>query len=189
MKLKLLIALFVTALPASAAFAESITIEKVTATPSPAKVGQPVQITIEASNADQGICGLSVKWGDGVREKPEKVGGVHKTFPLTFQHTYTKPGTYEIKADGKRAETYLDCMGEAKFMITVEPAEKVVTAANPTKTTCPANWALKGKVTQNGSYTCTPKKKNAAKPEKPLDCPEGTSYFMSNKALGCEKSQ
>ena len=186
MKRKLLIALFVTALPASAAFAESITIEKVTATPSPVKVGQPVQITIEASNADQGVCGLSVKWGDGVREKPEKVGGRHKTFPLTFQHTYTKPGTYEIKADGKRAETYLDCMGKATTMITVEPA--AVAAATPAKTTCPVDWALKGKVAKNGSYTCTPKKKNAAKPEKPQDCPEGTSYFMSNKALGCEKS-
>jgi hypothetical protein len=175
-------------LPVSPAFADSPTIEKITAAPSPAKVGQPVTITIDAQNAAESMCGLDLNWGDGNREKPKKVGGNHKPFPLTFQHTYSKPGTYEIKADGKRAETYLGCMGKVKYMITVEAAAAAATAAMPAKPACPVDWALKGKAAKDGSYTCTPKKKGAAKPEKAIDCPAGTSYFMSSKALGCEKA-
>ena len=105
-----------------AAFAANPTIDKISAIPSPAKVGEPVTITIEASDVEGGMCGLDLNWGDGNRMPPKKVGGNHKNFPLTLQHTYSKPGTYEIKADGKRAETYLGCMGKAKFMLTVEGA-------------------------------------------------------------------
>jgi hypothetical protein len=187
MKRKLLTALLVIALPVAPAFADSPTIDKITATPSPAKVGQAVQITIDAQNAVDGMCGLDLNWGDGNREPPKKVGGNHKPFPLTLQHTYSKPGTYEIKADGKRAETYLGCLGKVKYMITVEAATAAVAAA-PMKTSCPTDWALKGKAAKDGSYTCAPKKKGAAQPEKPVDCPAGTSYFMSSKALGCEKA-
>lgn len=188
MKRKLLIALLAVALPAAPALADAPTIETITATPSPAKVGQPVQITIDAKNAAEGMCGLDLNWGDGNREKPKKVGGNHQPFPLTLQHTYSKPGTYEIKADGKRAETYLGCMGKVKYMITVEGAAAATTAGASAKTACPTDWMLKGKIAKDGSYTCTPKTKGAAKPEKAIDCPAGTSYFMGNKALGCEKA-
>ncbi|MBK8523788.1 MAG: PKD domain-containing protein [Betaproteobacteria bacterium] len=167
------------------AFAANPTIDKITATPSQAKVGEPVTITIEASDAEGGMCGLDLNWGDGNRMPPKKVGGNHKNFPLTLQHTYTKPGTYEIKADGKRAETYLGCMGKAKLMLTVEGAA----AAAGGKPACPADWKLKGKAAKDGSFTCAPSKKGAAKPEKELTCPAGTSYFFSSKSLGCEKSQ
>ena len=192
MKRKLLTALLALALPValpiSPAFADAPTIEKITASPSPAKVGQAVTITIDAQNAAEGMCGLDLNWGDGNREKPKKVGGNHKPFPLTFQHTYSKPGTYEIKADGKRAETYLGCMGKVKYMITVDAAAAAKTAGAPATSPCPTDWMLKGKAAKDGSYTCTPKKKGAAKPEKAIDCPAGTSYFMSVKALGCEKA-
>jgi hypothetical protein len=169
-----------------AAFAANPTIEKITATPSPAKAGEPVTITIEASDTEGGMCGLDLNWGDGNRMPPKKVGGNHKNFPLTLQHTYTKPGTYEIKADGKRAETYLGCMGKAKYMLTVEGAATPAAAGKPA---CPADWALKGKAGKDGNFTCTPKRKGAAKPEKELPCPAGTSYFFGSKALGCEKTQ
>lgn len=163
------------------------TIDKISATPSPSKTGETVTITIEASEAENGMCGLSLNWGDGNKMPPKKVGGNHKNFPLTMQHTYAKPGTYEIKADGARAETYLPCMGKVKYMHTVEAA-----AAAPDKaagSACPADWALKGKVAKDGSFTCTPKKKGAAKPAQELTCPAGTSYFFGSKALGCEKAQ
>lgn len=186
MKRKLLTALVIGALPASATFA-AITIDKITATPSPAKAGQPVQVTIDAKNPEDGICGVGIKWGDGSRQEPEKVGGQHKTFPLTFQHTYATAGAYKIKADGQRADTYLGCLGKADIIVTVEPA--VAAPAAPAKASCPADWKMKGKPAKDGSYTCAPAKKGAAKPDKALDCPAGTSYFMSSKALGCEKTQ
>ena len=178
--------LFAAALPA---FAASPTIDKITATPSPAKVGQPVTITIEATDAEGGMCGLDLNWGDGNRNPPQKVGGNHQNFPITLQHTYQKPGTYEVKADGKRADTYLGCLGKVKYMLTVEAAAPGKAAAGAAAAPCPADWALKGKVAKDGSFSCTPKKKGAAKPDKELACPQGTSYFFGAKALGCEKAQ
>lgn len=163
------------------------TIDKISATPSPSKVGEAITITIEASEAENGMCGLSLNWGDGNKMPPKKVGGNHKNFPLTMQHTYQKPGTYEIKADGARAETYLPCMGKVKYMHTVEAAAaaKAGGAASP----CPDEWKLKGKAAKDGSFTCTPKAKGAKKPAQELACPSGTSYFFGSKALGCEKAQ
>lgn len=169
-----------------AALAANPTIDKITATPAPSKVGEQIAITIEASDAEDGMCGMVVNWGDGNRTEPKKVGGNHKNFPIVMQHTYAKPGTYEIKANGARAETYLGCMGKVKYMHTVDGA--VATAA-PGKPACPADWAMKGKAGKDGSFTCTPKKKGAAKPEKEPGCPAGTSYFYGSKALGCEKTQ
>jgi hypothetical protein len=163
------------------------TIDKISATPSPSKTGEAVTITIEASDAENGMCGLSLNWGDGNKMPPKKVGGNHKNFPLTMQHTYAKAGTYEIKADGARAETYLPCMGKVKYMHTVEAAAAKAGAA--TTSACPEGWGLKGKTAKDGSFTCTPKAKGAKKPEKELACPANTSYFYGSKALGCEKAQ
>lgn len=174
------------------AIAGNPSIDKITATPSPAKVGEPVTIVIEAADAEGGMCGLDVNWGDGNRNPPQKVGGNHKNFPITLQHTYQKPGTYEVKADGKRADTYLGCLGKVKYMLTVEAATVAPGKAGGTAVAapaCPADWAPKGKAAKDGSFTCTPKKKGAAKPDKALACPAGTSYFFSAKALGCEKAQ
>lgn len=173
------------------AIAGNPTIDKITATPSPARVGEPVTITIEASDAEGGMCGLDLNWGDGNRMPPKKVGGNHKNFPITLQHTYQKPGTYEIKADGKRAETYLGCMGKAKLMLAVEaaPMGAAKAGAAAAGTACPADWKLKGKIAKDGSFTCTPKMKGAAKPAQELPCPAGTGYFYGSKALGCEKTQ
>lgn len=81
-----------------------------------------------------------------------------------MQHTYAKPGTYEIKADGARAEDlYLPCMGKVKYMHTVEAAAAKAGAA--TTSACPEGWGLKGKAAKDGSFTCTPKAKGAKKPE------------------------
>jgi hypothetical protein len=169
------------------ALAGNPNIDKITATPSPSKVGEVVTITIEASDAEGGMCGLDVNWGDGNRNPPKKVGGNHKGFPVTLQHTYQKAGTFEIKADGKRADTYLGCTGKAKYMHTVEAA--AAKAGAPAGSACPEGWGIKGKTAKDGSFTCTPKAKGAKKPEKELTCPSGTSYFYGSKALGCEKSQ
>jgi hypothetical protein len=185
MKRAALTALLALSIPAFA----SPSIETVTATPSPAKVGQAVKVTINAKDATDGICGLDVWWGDGNRDKPRRMGGQHEAFPITVEHTYSKPGTYTIKANGKRAGSYLGCPGEGTTNLTVEAVAAVAaTPAAAAKAACPTDWALKGKAAKDGSYTCSPKKKGAAKPEKAIDCPAGTSYFMSSKALGCEKA-
>ena len=159
-------------------------IDSVTFSPSPAKVGQPVKITVNADDAESNVmCGLTVHYDDGTSEPPQRVGGgKDPNFPRTFEHTYAKPGSYKVKAEGERAMTALGCMGEKIEMLVVEAA-----TATAAKTPCPEGWGMKGKAGKDGSFSCTPKK-GAAKPANALSCPAGTSYFVSSKALGCEKA-
>lgn len=182
MKRTVLVSLLAIALPVFA----GTSIESVTSIPTPAKAGEPVSVTISSTDADGGMCGMEVEWGDG-SVTLKQVGGNHKPFPLTLQHTYAKPGDFRIKASGKRVETYLPCSSQVRYIIKVEGAAPA--AADTAKAACPTGWAMKGKATKDGSYTCAPKAKGAKKPEKELACPAGTSYFFSSKSLGCEKAQ
>ncbi len=170
----------------SAAALAAPSISSVTAAHTSVHTGQPVKITVNADNAAGGICGLVVHYGDGKSEEPQKVGGSWPEFPRAFEHTYARPGTYTIKAEGQRAGSYLSCSGEATLQLTVEAPPPPPVAA-PAKPQCPEGWAMKGKVAKNGAFTCTPKKKGAKKPETPLPCPEGTNYFASGNRLGCGK--
>ncbi len=167
-----------------AAFAASNTIDKIVSTPTPGKAGSPISVTISAAEADGGMCGMEVEWGDGAVTK-KQMGGNHPNFPITLEHTYAKPGDYRIKASGKRIDTYLGCMGQFRHIVKIEGGAAAAAAGG----TCPEGWGMKGKAAKDGSFTCTPKAKGAKKPEKELACPAGTSYFVSNSKLGCEKSQ
>ena len=90
-------------------------------------------------------------------------------------------------AAGDKVENAFGCNGKQIVMYKVDAAAAAKAAAG--SSTCPTDWALKGKAGKDGSFTCVPKKgvKNAKKPEQPIDCPTGTSYFTKGKALGCEK--
>ena len=181
-KLPLLFALLSLAL-APQVFAAKI--DSITFSPSPAKAGQPVKVTVNSDEVDANAnCGLTVHYDDGSSEPPQRVGGKDPNFPRTFEHIYAKPGSYKVKAEGQRAMSSLGCMGEKIETLIVEAP-----AATASKAACPDGWGMKGKVAKDGSFSCTPKKKGAAKPEKAVDCPAGTSYFVSSKALGCEKAQ
>lgn len=158
-------------------------INSVTFVPSPAKAGQQVKITVTADDAEgNSMCGLKVHFGDGTSNPPQRVGGKDPGFPRTFEHTYTSPGSYNIKAEGERAMNAFGCLGEKTETLVVEAA-----TASAAKTACPDGWGMKGKAAKDGSFSCSPKK-GAAKPAKAMDCPTGTSYFVSSKALGCEKA-
>ena len=171
---------------ASALAATSI--DKLTMTPaSGAKVGDKVSATVEASAPD-GICGMEMEFGDGTREvfkiKPDS------KLPLVFEHTYKSAGNFKVRAAGAKVENAFGCVGKQiidQYPVAAAPA--ATAAATPGAGPCPADWALKGKVAKTGTFTCVPKKgvKDAKKPETPLACPAGTSYFTKGKSLGCEK--
>lgn len=185
-KLTLLFALLSLAL-APQAFG-AMRISSVTFSPSPAKAGQPVKVTVNADDVDgNSSCGLTIHYDDGSSESPQRVGGKDPNFPRTFEHIYAKPGSYKVKAEGERAMTSLGCVGDKVETLVVEAAAPA--AATSIKTVCPDGWGMKGKIAKDGSYSCTPKKKGAAKPESAIACPTGTSYFVSSKALGCEKAK
>lgn len=153
----------------------------------PAAAGQPSKITVSAREVDEtSICGLRLSFGDG-QEIVEKVGSrSHEGFPRTFSHTYAKPGTYQVKADGKRKGMYFPCVGEAAASAAIASGAASATTAAPAA--CPPGWALQGKAKKNGAFTCAAAKgaKNPAMPAQPLPCPAGTEYFAKGKSLGCE---
>lgn len=177
------------ALFAGAALA-SPSVDKLTLNPAKdAKVGDKITVTVDIANVGDGMCGLEVEFGDGRRElvkiKPDT------KVPIVFEQTYKKPGEFKVRAAGDRVENALGCSGKQIVMYTVAaaPAASAPAAAAGTAA-CPADWALKGKAAKDGSFTCVPKKgvKAPKKPEQPIVCPAGTSYFTKGKTLGCEKS-
>lgn len=175
-----LFGLFATAAMAGAS------IDKLTLNPaSGAKAGDKVTATVEISGAE-GICGMEIEFGDGTREvfkvKPDS------KLPLVFEHTFKAAGDFKVRAAGDKVENAFGCNGKQIVMYKVDAAAAAKAPA-ASGSPCPADWALKGKAGKDGSFTCVPKKgvKNAKKPEQPLDCPTGTSYFTKGKALGCEK--
>ena len=158
------------------------TIDGIWAKPSIATAGEPVSVTFKGTDSETGICAFSVNWGDGSPQVQTKTGRPHRIFPITYQHTYAKPGTYTISAYGKRSGTYLKCLGKAAYKLKVEDA----TTAAQRNQKCPSDWRISSK-TVDGTFTCLPARKGAAKPAKPIACPTGTSYFVNNRALGCER--
>ena len=169
----------------AAAAQAGTSVDKVTVTPATgAKVGDKVKVTVEVSGVE-GICGLEVKYGDGSDDSVQVESSTPN--PIVFEHAYKKAGTYKIRAKGERVKSALSCIGKKSIEgYKVEAAKPVDKAAGP----CPDGWTLKGKAAKDGAFSCMVKKgvKDAKKPEKPLDCPAGTSYFTKGKEFGCEKS-
>ena len=166
----------------------STSIDKLTMTPaSGAKVGDKVTATVDIGSPE-GICGMELEFGDGRREvfkiKPDS------KLPIVVEHTYKTAGDFKIRAAGDKVENAFGCTGKQIIDKYTVAAAAPAKAAGPATGACPADWALKGKAAKDGSFTCVPKKgvKDPKKPEQPLACPAGTSYFTKGKTLGCEKS-
>lgn len=167
----------------------AVSIDKLTLTPAAStRVGDKVTAQVDFSGDNDSLCGIEVEFGDGTRKtfkiKPET------KLPIVVEHTYKAPAEYKVRAAGNRVENALSCGGKQIVMYKVAAAPAATPVAASTATTCPADWALKGKVAKTGAFTCVPKKgvKAPKKPEQPIACPAGTSYFTQGKTLGCEKS-
>ena len=170
------------------AFAVSGGIDGIKAEPNPAKVGQPVKITVSGDSAESTLCGLLTIFGDGKDER-SSVGGKDGPFPKTATYTYAKPGTYIVKAEGRKVGMSFGCPGTAETKLVVEaaPAAAAATgaAAGPA---CPEGYKMKGKVGKKGDFSCTAGK-GAKKPEKVMDCADGLEYFQTKTTLGCRKAR
>jgi len=167
------------------AFAEQGSIGSIKVEPSPARAGQEVRITISAEGEAPPFCGMEVHFGDGSEPRNVKIDGKTNKFPITLTKTYDKPGTYKIKAEGKRITTHLKCMGKAKVALVVEAPP---TAAKPAAAACPEGYKMTGKAGKAGDFSCKGGK-GATAPAKPLACAEGLEYFVNDKSkqLGCRK--
>ncbi|MEY2633125.1 MAG: hypothetical protein RIR00_1779 [Pseudomonadota bacterium] len=165
------------------------TIDKISVSPSPAKVGETVKVSVDFRDAPDGLCGLEVEFGDKDSSKKQLAINSDTKTPVVFEYVYDKPGeAYKVRATGGRVANALGCLGKKDTLLQVTAAAPVAAAA-AAPVGCPSGWAMKGKAAKDGSFTCTPDKanKDGAKPAEALKCPAGTSYFTKGKTLGCEK--
>lgn len=190
MKIARLVPLLAAATVASA-FAQDH-IQGIAAEPNPAKAGQPVRITVTGDTDPAVYCGLLTGFGDGSDQR-SVVGQQEGSFPKVTTHTYAAPGTYTIRADGRKVDGRFGCTGKVKAQLVVEPppAAAKPAVAEPAKgaaavPACPEGYALKGKAGKAGDFTCTAGK-DAKKPEKVMDCADGLEYFQTRTTVGCRR--
>lgn len=166
--------------------------------PASAVVGAQVKVTV--SGEDEGICGLRVEYGNGDADVTKMQAG-RDNFPRSFMKSYNKAGTYTVIAKGGRDGSTLGCTGETKATVTIAEAAKPAAAAAPAPApavaaapkaapapACPDGYNLDKKSVnlKSGAYACGATK-GAKKPEKMLDCPDGTEFYLNAKATGCRK--
>lgn len=156
-------------------------IGSVTVSPSPAKVGQPVTVTVNAEGEAPQYCGLRIEYGDASEDF--KIDQNNKKFPVVVTHTYGNPGAYIVKARGKTVTTHGRCQGEAEAKIVVEAG-----APAPAASACPEGYKLQGKMGKAGDFVCKAGK-GAKAPEKVLACKDGLEYFQTKAGLGCRKAK
>jgi hypothetical protein len=170
------------------AFAQQGGIGAVTVQPNPARAGGEVKITVSAAGESPGLCGMVVHFDDGSESRNVKIDGKEGKFPVSFSKTYAKPGTYGIKAEGKKITTHFPCTGVATAKLVVEAAPAEAKPAAPASVMCPDGYKLVGKAGKAGDFTCKGGK-SAAAPAKPLVCAEGLVYFANAQAkqIGCRK--
>ncbi|MDP2793673.1 MAG: hypothetical protein Q8O25_06280 [Sulfurisoma sp.] len=170
-------------------------IEGITLEPNPAKVGQPVKITVTGDATSSVYCGLKIGFGDGTDQRV--VVGDTEPFPKVVSHAYAAAGNYTVRADGTKVDGRFGCTGKLKVPLVVEalPVAAKPSAAAPAKSAapakgaaaaCPEGYKLKGKAGKAGDFTCKAGK-DAKKPEKIMDCGDKLEYFQTRTALGCRK--
>ena len=171
------------------AFAVQGGIEGISAQPNPAKAGQPVKITVTGDTSESTLCGLLTIFGDGKDER-SSVGGKDGPFPKTATYTYAKPGTYIVKAEGRKVGMSFGCPGtaEAKLVVEAAPAAAPAKGGAAAGPACPEGYKMKGKAGKAGDFTCTAGK-GAPKPEKVMDCGDKLEYFQTKSTLGCRKAR
>ncbi|MFA6314392.1 MAG: hypothetical protein WC681_23165 [Sterolibacterium sp.] len=157
--------------------------------PNPVQVGKEVKITISAEGEAPAYCGMVVHFDDGSESRNVKIDGKENKFPVSFGKTYAKPGTYSIKAEGKKITTHFPCVGKAEAKLVVEGVPAPAKPAAPAKAAgpnCPEGWKMMGKPGKAGNFGCKAGK-GAMMPKEPMTCAAGLEPYTNEKAkqLGC----
>ncbi|HET9975836.1 MAG TPA: hypothetical protein VFQ20_00250 [Burkholderiaceae bacterium] len=153
--------------------------------PASAKVGEPVKVTLEFSDAASPNCSVRLHFGDGTK-RDFKINQA-KDVPLIATHNYAKAGTYALKAEGKTALPMLKCVG-ANQLAAVTVAPVATAGAARAKPSCPEGWTLDAKRVdrRSGAFTCTAKA-GTSLPAARLVCPSPLGYYenAARGQLGC----
>jgi hypothetical protein len=178
---------------AAAWAAQAQTLTGVTVEPATAKVGEPVKITANFSEADNPNCNVKLHLGDG-REQMQRLNQP-KDVPMVVSTSYDKAGEYQVQVEPKNDKLLLKCLGKKQFakitVLALEKMKSTVKSVTPEGALpgCPAGWML-NKASMNkktGAFTCTAKPKTAL-PQDKLVCPAPLKYFDSQAKgqLGCK---
>lgn len=153
--------------------------------------GKEVKITITAEGEAPTFCGMVVTYSDGSEARNVKIDSSEQKFPVSFGKSFAKPGTYTVKAEGKKITTHFPCIGKAEATVTVgggtAAAAAPVKAAAPS---CPEGWKMAGKPGKAGDYSCKGGK-GAMAPKDPMPCAAGLEAYSDAKAMkmGCRKAK
>ncbi len=143
-----------------------------------------VKFTVSGEAAAGDSCGYFVEYSDGAAGDSRVAGDKEGRFPRAHERTFTKAGSYVVRAKGQRVKTTFGCDGDVTTLVvvgagTAAPAKRA--AAEPA---CPSGWALDERSVNaaTGAYDCT-----AKSPAKKLDCGPGLNYYEKAGIIGCRK--
>jgi hypothetical protein len=145
-----------------------------------------ITITVDRGQFDKQPCDVIVETGDGAAVTKLRFGlGDERTKSLRY--TYTKPGSYQLKALAGGGCTGTRTVGvrvlaapEAAPSLPVSESVRANAPAAPVGPGCPAGWWLVPESVQGASYSCRPNL-----PAGPLTCTGGTRYFSEGGVIGC----
>jgi hypothetical protein len=147
-----------------------------------------VRFTVSGSAEESDSCGLWVNYGDGDSPDTRIVSKSDGLFPRTFEHTFTKPGGFSVKAKGQRVKQTFGCSGEVETFIQVAAAAPAAGASSAAAAVpaCPDGWQLAPKSynKSTGAFACS-----AKPPAAKLACGAGLAYYEKDGLIGCRKSK
>ncbi|OGA05365.1 MAG: hypothetical protein A3H35_14505 [Betaproteobacteria bacterium RIFCSPLOWO2_02_FULL_62_17] len=160
-----------------------------------------VKFTVSGTAEEGDNCGIYIEYGDGDSPDTRIINQKEGLFPRTFDHTFTKPGGFSVKANGQRVRQTFGCNGSASTFVTItapaaqkaaaaakaaEAAQKGAAAgkAAPAAPACPDGWQLASYNRNSGEFSCS-----AKAPAAKLACGPGTAYFEKGGTIGCRRGK
>jgi len=164
------------------------TITSVIVSPSTARVGEPVTITING-DGDNPNCGIRLQFNDVIPTESFSLVERGGTLPLILSKTFNKAGTFKIEALGRKAGPLtFGCNGDATTTLNVIAAgahlpTAATTAPSQVNAQCPPGWEMiSGQRDPSKGFTCAP-----LRPATRIECGSGLSYFENDGLIGCKK--
>ena len=158
-----------------------------------------IKFTVDGDSPENSNCGLIVQYSGIDTSDNRKINNKDGLFPKVIEHTFTRAGSYDVKAKGGRVTTTLGCSGEATVKVVISDAPKPLVregrrgaaeARAKLPPACHEGWTISQTKAdkKSGSYTCKPRRKGTVKaPEQRVECPEGLTYFEKGATFGCSK--
>lgn len=144
-----------------------------------------VRFDVSGRAASSDRCGYFVEYGDGAAGDSRLIDNENGGFSRPHERSFSRPGTYTVRASGKSVKTTAGCNGSASLNVTVlaeaAPRRSDRRSAAPV---CPEGWALNEKSVnwRTGAFSCT------AKPAEELVCGDGLRYYERDGIIGCRSS-